>query len=193
MVKPAKEARSAVHHSESNKSGERPNPLLHLHRATYLEKPVEEQLEPTELDLLSFDLTLPDLEYAAQELGHTHLGPIDPNVSIDTGCVVGIKKRMLVPRAVTIKDKTLVVMFMLDTSAPVTSVCHHTLRAFDVSPQTRNNLRGSIRLGMTMYINDPEGVHQDMNILGMDYMMRTSLGFDIDGYSETWILRELRE
>ena len=49
-------------------------PLLRLHRMVALQQPIIEQLERSELDLLTYGVTHADFQEKASQLGHTHLG-----------------------------------------------------------------------------------------------------------------------
>eukprot|EP00798_Chlamydomonas_sp_ICE-L_P019732 gene19732-26424_t len=89
-------------------------PLLELHRALFIAQPVEEQLEPSELDLLSFGVTVADFEGTAEELGCSYLSP-PSSTEPSKGLVVGIKDRIIVVQNVTILRTTLSVAFILGT------------------------------------------------------------------------------
>ena len=161
-------------------------PLLELHRAVHIAQPVEEQLEPSELDLLDFGVTQADFVRVAEELGTVYLSE-SSKAEPTKGLVVGVKKRIVVVRNITIKRKTLSVAFVLDTGAPVSWIRHETLRAFGVDPElaAANYVRGTFggTLSLDLYLLDPTGIHKELNILGMDYMLETNarLQFDMRG------------
>ena len=67
-------------------------PLMVLHRATFMRKPIEDQLEPSEQDLPCYGVTLADFEVTAEELGFCHLGVVEPSADLSKGMVVGTKK-----------------------------------------------------------------------------------------------------
>ena len=144
-------------------------PILELHRAIFAAQPVEDQLEPSEVDMLTFGITAADLKQTAKDLGCGHLcKPSGPQP--EEGRIVGIKDRILVVRTVRIREVSLSVAFLVDTGAPVTFVCAETLRAFgiDIEAQSGNNVRGEVEGGvvLNLYFLDPRG------ILGMDYLQR---------------------
>lgn len=49
-------------------------PLLQLHRVAYQKSSAEQQVEPSELDLMSFGITEADLFATSEALGVQHLG-----------------------------------------------------------------------------------------------------------------------
>ena len=120
-------------------------PLLQLHRVAYQKSSVEQQLEPSELDLLSFGITEADLFSTAEALGVQHLGnvPVD-EMATGNGLIVGTKRRLLVPRTLTLNNITCTVMFLLDNGAPVTYVCHRTLAKFGLSSKQLEAQPGNV-------------------------------------------------
>ncbi len=101
------------------------------------------------------------------------------------------KKRILVPRTVTIKRITRTVMFLLDTGGTSASwVCHRTLAEFGLTSkqlkaQGSNFIRGEVQnVGQSLFMLDPHGAHHDLNILGMDYLMKVDASIQINGQKE---------
>ena len=115
-------------------------PLLELHRASFVAQPIEDQIEPSEMDLLTFGITEADLRLTAEELGCQHLGP-PTGPQPEEGRVVGIKERIIVVRTIKIRRKTLSVTFILDTGAPVSFVCDDTARFRHRHADTARQLR----------------------------------------------------
>lgn len=161
-------------------------PLVELHRVFALQQPFEDQLQHTEADLLVYGVTEVDLAETAQELGCTHLAePCD--LPPDRGLVVGGKDRLLVVRTVKIRNVARSVTFIVDTGSPATFVCHGTLRAFGIDPAgiVQPSVRGGILSGqgsenvLDLVIFDSDGPYNDINVLGMDYMMRCDVGIQV--------------
>jgi hypothetical protein len=167
-------------------------PLLELHRALFVAQPIEDQIEPSEMDLLTFGITEADLRMTAEELGCQHLGP-PTGPQPEEGRVVGIKERIIVVRTIKIRRKTLSVTFILDTGAPVSFVCDDTLRAFGIDMQTQpgNYVHGEVEggVGLDLYFLDPRGDKGDLNILGMDYMLRVDASLKFVGRSRHVFLK----
>ena len=160
-------------------------PLLQLHRVVAASQPIEEQLERSELDLLTYGVSSVDLYNTAGELGHTHLGKIQlddmPGLPMKKGLIVGPKSRILVPRVLQIKQQVRCVVFFVDIGSPWTCVCHETLRGFGIDPdqlvrekKVRAKLAsdGGNMFPFELVILSPEGNHNDLNVLGMDYLMK---------------------
>mmetsp|Transcript_29277 Transcript_29277/g.86630 ORF Transcript_29277/g.86630 Transcript_29277/m.86630 type:complete len:200 (-) Transcript_29277:837-1436(-) len=124
-------------------------PLLKLHRALFIAQPVEDQIEPSEVDLLTFSISEADLVQTAEELGCPHLCP-PTGPQPEEGRVVSIKQRIIVVPTIKIQGKTLSVSFILDTGAPVSFVCEQTLRAFGINmkAQPSNYVRGEVEGGV---------------------------------------------
>lgn len=167
-------------------------PLMKLHRAIFLAQPIEEQLEPSEADLLTFGITAADLRQTAVDLGCIHLG--DPNGSSqpDICVVVGAKKRILVIRNIQFRRVTRSVTFILDTGAPVSYVCKDTLSAFgfDMASQSSNHIKAEVQGGVALdlYFLSPEGDKWDLNVLGMDYLQRVNAILKFNGRTDRVVL-----
>lgn len=105
-------------------------PLLELRCAIFLAQPIEDQMEPSELDLVTFGITAADLHQVAFDLGCAHLqSPQESQSQPNGGCVVGPKKRILVVRYITICGVTRCVTFLLDTGALASMNCAESLAA----------------------------------------------------------------
>ncbi len=65
-------------------------PVLQLHRLAFQTASVDEQLEPSELDLLSFGVSEEDFFTAAEFVGETHLGEVKYGTNATSrGVIVG--------------------------------------------------------------------------------------------------------
>ena len=166
-------------------------PLLQLHRIAFQTSSVDEQLEPSELDLLSFGVSEQDLFDTADAVGETHLGEVPYGTDATSrGLITGPKRRILVQRTVTIRRITRTVVFLVDTGGPATWVCHRTLAEFGLNSeqlqaQASNYVRGENQgIGLSLYVLDPHGAHHDLNILGMDYLMKVDAHIKINGQKE---------
>lgn len=144
------------------------------------------------MDLLTFGITEADLRQTAEELGCQHLGP-PTGPQPDEGRVVSIKQRVIVVRTIKIRGKALSVAFILDTGAPVSFVCDRTVSAFGINMQTQpgNYVHGEVEggVGLDLYFLDPNGDKRDLNVLGMDYMLRVDASLKVDGRSKNVFLK----
>ena len=137
---------------------------------------------------LSFGITKADLDKAASDLNCKYLGETSGSQPT-SGFIYGIQNRLLIIRNVKILSKTLSVTFILDTVAPVTYISYHTARAFGVDPMTHgvNRVRATFEGDVTLevYFFDPTGPHNDLNVLGMDYMKAMNCEVKINGRART--------
>lgn len=152
-------------------------PMMQLRQVAYLAQSVE-------LDLLSCE----DLETAASELNCRHLGePAGPQPM--GGLIYGVKNWMLIIRSVQIRTKTRSIMFILDTGATVTYIYYDTARAFSIDPEAPGvqHIHANFMRNVTldMYFFDPNGPHNELNVLGMDNMMATDCKVEVNKWQRT--------
>jgi hypothetical protein len=153
-------------------------PMLQLHRLLSVAQPPEEQLEVSEVNLLTFGVDKSMLQEAGYRLD-CQLLQEPQGLPLPRGVIIGLKKKVVVVRTVKIRGVSRSVAFIVDTGAPVTFIAVETLNAFGIGLEqlTCTFVQGSILTDtgrsvlLEVQIFAPDGPHNDLNILGMDYML----------------------
>jgi hypothetical protein len=90
-------------------------------------------------------------------------------------------------RTVFLRGRTRSVTFIVDTGSPATFLCHDTLEAFDIDPDSvpEPAVRGTLLSGrgkevvLNLGICQLDGPCHDINVLGMDYMTKCDVGIQV--------------
>jgi hypothetical protein len=91
-------------------------------------------------------------------------------------------------RNVSLRGRTRSVTFIVDTGSPATFLCRDTLEAFDIDPDgvPEPAVRGTLLSGrgeelvLNLVIFQLDGPYHDINVLGMDYMMKCDVGIQVN-------------